>query len=162
MKGLVPVDNDRRGRPREHSQLPIPGEALWVMTSLPVKRPHQGGCCATFGCACAHPREPLSGSRDLRSLPVAMELVLLYYILYYYYSSSTKCTCCACAEHTSGSDQDLFRSRDWRHFRSRDFRGRHFRSGPLPVAPPPQMPFELCWYTTYAISAYHDWCCEFD
>jgi hypothetical protein len=33
VKGLVPVDNDRRGRPREHPQLP--GETLWVMTSLP-------------------------------------------------------------------------------------------------------------------------------
>jgi len=108
-----------------------------------------------------------SGSCDLRSLPVAMVFVQLYYILYFYYNSSIKCTGCTCAEHTSGSDQDLFQSRDWRHFRSRDFRGRHFRgrhfrSGPLPVAPPPQMPFELCWYTTYAISAYHDWCCEFD
>ena len=46
-------ENDRRGRPREHPQLP--GEALWVLTVFPVKRPHYGGYCATFGCACAHP-----------------------------------------------------------------------------------------------------------
>ena len=70
VKGL---DNDRRGSPREHPQLPR--EALWVMTSLPVRRPHWGGYCATSGCACAHPVTP-SGSRDLRSLPIAMVLVL--------------------------------------------------------------------------------------
>jgi hypothetical protein len=37
--------------------------------------------------SCAHQKEPRMGrSRDLWSLPVAMELVLLYIILYYYYS----------------------------------------------------------------------------
>ena len=47
-------------------------------------------------CTAGHPREHPLGSRDLRSLRVAMVLVLLYYILYYYYCSSTKCTSCAC------------------------------------------------------------------
>ena len=43
----------------------FPGEALW-MTSFPIKRPHQGGYCTTSG-----------RSRALRSLPVAMVLLLL-------------------------------------------------------------------------------------
>jgi FlaA1/EpsC-like NDP-sugar epimerase len=43
-----------RGRPKERPQ--FPGEALWVMTSLPVKRPYYGGYCATSGCAYAHQR----------------------------------------------------------------------------------------------------------
>jgi hypothetical protein len=50
-----------------------------------VKRPHYGGYYATAQPEDAHAhtlsRNP-SGSRDLRSLPVAMVLVLLYY----YYS----------------------------------------------------------------------------
>ena len=80
-----------------------PGEVLRFMTSLsvtslPVKRTHQGGYCAISGSSCTHPREPL------RSLPVAMVLVLLYYILYYC-SSSTKCTGCACER-----DHFLFRA----------------------------------------------------
>jgi hypothetical protein len=36
---------------------------------------------------CTHKGTP-KGSRDLRSLPIAMVLVLLYYILYYYYSKT--------------------------------------------------------------------------
>ena len=59
------------------------------------------GYYATSGCACAHPTVsrghvtlddvisgekapfPVAGSCDVRSLPVAMVLVLMYYILYY-------------------------------------------------------------------------------
>ena len=41
-----------------------PFGVTWL-TSLPVNRPDWGGYCATFGCTCAHPREPPSGSRDL-------------------------------------------------------------------------------------------------
>ena len=54
--GLVPVAMllIGRGRPKERPQ--FPGEALWVMTSLPVKRPYYGGYCATSGCAYAHQR----------------------------------------------------------------------------------------------------------
>jgi hypothetical protein len=63
------------------------------------------------------PEGTLKGSRDLRSLPVAMVLVLLYYIYYYSkkkaghteYTSGQKTPLgwilrtsgCACAEHTS-------------------------------------------------------------
>ena len=34
---IIKGADDRRGRPSEHPQ--FPGEALWVMTLLPVKRP---------------------------------------------------------------------------------------------------------------------------
>ena len=46
-----------------------------------MKRFHYGGYCATSGCAWAHPREPLLGSRDLRS-----QVVMVLVLLYYYYS----------------------------------------------------------------------------
>ena len=71
--------------------------------TLPAKRSHQGGYWATSGCACTHPREPFRGSRDLRSLPVALVLVLPCYILYYRYYGRKKNAenSCACAEHTS-------------------------------------------------------------
>jgi len=59
------LDNDRRGRPREHPQLPVPGEAL----------------CVTFDRIFSNFRLPMRAPKDLRSLPVAMVLVLLYYIL---------------------------------------------------------------------------------
>ena len=55
-----------------------------------------------------------SRSRDHRSLPVAMVLVLLYYILYYYSSSSAKCSGCACAHFRFR--EGLFRSREFRYF----------------------------------------------
>jgi len=126
VKGL---ENDRRGRPREHPQLPVPGEALRVTfddVTSGQKAPTRMDI-AQLPVAHAHtsPKGIPSGSPDLRSHPVAMVLVLLYYILYYYYSkkkwkmrkmyyyySSTKCTGCACArDHFrfwSGSLPDMW------------------------------------------------------
>ena len=97
MKGLVPVAMILigRGGPREHPPTSRgKGPTRADIAQLPVAHAHTpstpfghyGGYCATSGCACAHIREHPKGSRDLRSLPVAMVLVLLYYILHYYSS----------------------------------------------------------------------------
>ena len=73
------------------------------ITSLPVKRPHQGGYCATNCCSCAHPREPRMGH-------VTCHIPQPWYLYY----CATFCTTTivrkkrrksrACAEHTSGYD----------------------------------------------------------
>jgi hypothetical protein len=57
--------------------------------------------------------------------------------------------------HAITSSQALFR---WRHIRSRDFRRRHFRSGPvtwLPVDPPQMWP-ELSPHTTHVCRDSHE------
>jgi hypothetical protein len=97
------------------------GKMKCFITSFPVKRPYLGGYCATSGCACTHPSKgTASGSRDLRSHPVPMSVM----------RNGTFCTT-VIARKNAGI---------WRHF----------RSGPLPVAPPDASPeIWLCpyWYT---------------
>ena len=84
---------------------------------------------------CTHTREPRRGS-----LPVAMVLVLLYY--YYSKKKNVWIHFWACAEHNSG------------HFRSDPLPVTWLTSLPVkwfPVAPPPQILFELYPYTTEVI-----------
>ena len=88
-----------------------------LMTSLPVKKPHLGGYCAT--CACAHPTlpsEPLGGHMTFDHVTSVSHVGhAQWYILYYYYSKKKverKIRACA---------SDHFRSCDFQ-FRSRDFR----------------------------------------
>ena len=85
MKGLVPVDNDRRGRPREHPQLPVPvptsgGSPTFDDVTSGEKAP-LGWILCNFRLRMRAPKEPPSGSCDLRSLPVAMVLVLHFVLL---------------------------------------------------------------------------------
>jgi len=138
VKGLVPVDNDRCGRPREHPQTSssspnFQGKPYVWWRHFRSKCPTRADI-AQLPVAHAHPKGTPLWSRDLRSLPVAMVLVLLYYIL----------SCCACAEHTSGYDVT---SGHVTHvtFGQGQFRSRDFRL--LPIVPPQML---LCpyWYTT--------------
>ena len=83
------------------------------------------------------PRESPSGSRDLRSLRVAMVLVLLYYILYYYSKKKTRSLSWLPVSADSGD----------------------FRSGPLPVTwfPVTSLPVSprSFWNTVWTVLIYY-------
>jgi hypothetical protein len=87
--------------------------------------------CAPKGTPSGPPRGHPSGSRDLRSLPAAMVLVLLYYILYYYKMYLLRMGTRSLPVRAGPPSDDVnsghvtnvtsgrqSRSRDWRHFRS--------------------------------------------
>ena len=142
------VENDRRGRPREHpngtSDRILRNFRLCMRAPHPSKEPWRGH--VTFNDVISGEKAPLgriirnfrlrmrkpfhphppSGSRDRRSLPVAMVFVLLYYILYYNYSKKkaletekkVRGEIWACGEHTSGHVTDVTSGQG----QSRDFR----------------------------------------
>jgi hypothetical protein len=138
-----------RGRPREHPKSTSDhvtfrgsptGDVWW--RHFRWKGPNRADI-APLLVAHAHtlPRGHPSGSRDLRSLPVAMVLVLLYYILYDYYSKN-KTRETVVHAHAITSGQDRYRKRDFRsepfmtsggvsygqgRFQSRDFQYIHLK-----------------------------------
>jgi len=139
--------------PVKSAQLPVahahtqgnPEGVTWPSVTGIHGRKNAGNGCATcgFACACDHFRTgPLPWPLPvtwlvtwLTSLPVKRP----------YYGGYCATSGCACAEHTSGMGafgQGHFRSRDWRHCRSRDFREHH------PLAPPPQIRLCPSPYTT--------------
>ena len=80
------------------------------MTSFPVKMPHQGGYCATSGCACAHSTQGIS-------LRGHVTFGHFRYLQYLYYRTTFCSTIVrkkrgendvtSCAEHTSGHVTDV-------------------------------------------------------
>ena len=77
-----------------------PSGAFWSEMTSPVGLPLEN--MEALRCSLwrlGHPRGSLLGSRDLRSLPVAMLLVPLYYILYYHLLVSIKRTGAYSAPH---------------------------------------------------------------